>query len=111
MARKLTETRANMGLAVGRCKRWHDPAARALLCAAHSGPAAKRASNPLRDAVQSGMMAVAMLRVGFVGAGTMASAHLAALRLVPEVAITAFADPVVERAQERAAQFGGAAMT
>jgi predicted dehydrogenase len=51
-----------------------------------------------------------MLRVGFIGAGTMASAHLAALRLLPDVQVAAFADPVVERAEERAAQFGGVAM-
>src|SRR4051794_31420765 len=51
-----------------------------------------------------------MVRAGFIGAGTMASAHLAALRLLPDVQITAFADPVAERAQERAGQFGGAAV-
>ena len=48
-----------------------------------------------------------MLRAGFNDAGTMASAHLAALRLLPDVRIAAFADPVIERAQERAAQSGG----
>jgi predicted dehydrogenase len=51
-----------------------------------------------------------MVRAGFIGAGTMASAHLAALRLLPDVQITAFADPVIERAQERAAQLGGVAV-
>ena len=40
----------------------------------------------------------------------MASAHLAALRLLPDVEIAAFADPVIERAQERAVQFGGVAL-
>jgi myo-inositol 2-dehydrogenase/D-chiro-inositol 1-dehydrogenase/scyllo-inositol 2-dehydrogenase (NAD+) len=51
-----------------------------------------------------------MIRAGFIGAGTIASAHLAALQRLPEVRITAFADPVLERAQERAAQFGGRAV-
>jgi predicted dehydrogenase len=49
-----------------------------------------------------------MIRIGFIGAGSAASAHLAALQYVEGVQVTAFADPVVERAQERAQQLGGA---
>jgi predicted dehydrogenase len=40
----------------------------------------------------------------------MASAHLAALRVLPDVQIAAFADPVLERAQERATQFDSTAV-
>ena len=48
-----------------------------------------------------------MLRVGFIGAGTVASPHLAALQALDDAQIAAFVDPVGERAQERAAEFGG----
>jgi predicted dehydrogenase len=51
-----------------------------------------------------------MIRVGFVGAGNAASAHIAALAHVEEAAIVAFCDPVVERAQERAGQVGARAV-
>ena len=51
-----------------------------------------------------------MIRAGFIGAGRMASSHLPALRYVEDVQIAGFADPVVERAQERAAQYGGRAV-
>jgi predicted dehydrogenase len=51
-----------------------------------------------------------MVRVGFIGAGAIASSHLAVLQYVEDVQVTAFADPVVERAQEQAAQYGGRAV-
>lgn len=52
-----------------------------------------------------------MIRIGFIGAGNIASGHLAAVQSMQDVSLTAFLDPVVERAQERAAQFGGQAVT
>ncbi|MGH2350501.1 MAG: Gfo/Idh/MocA family protein [Chloroflexota bacterium] len=48
-----------------------------------------------------------MIRIGFIGAGNAANAHLAALQRVEEAQVTAYADPVAERAQERARQYGG----
>jgi predicted dehydrogenase len=51
-----------------------------------------------------------MIRVGFIGAGNVASAHLAALQALGEVRIAAFVDPVGDRGQERAAEFGGRAV-
>ncbi len=47
-----------------------------------------------------------MLRVGFIGAGSTASAHFAALQRVEGTRVTAIADPMAERTQERASQLG-----
>lgn len=51
-----------------------------------------------------------MIRTGFIGAGNVATAHLTVMQQLEEVRVSAFVDPVAERAQERAAQFGGRAV-
>ena len=48
-------------------------------------------------------------RIGFVGAGGIASRHLGNLLTFPDVTVIAVADPVVERAQEQAARCNAAA--
>lgn len=47
-----------------------------------------------------------MLRVGFIGAGSTAGAHVAALQQVEGVRLSALVDPNLERAQERAVPVG-----
>lgn len=49
------------------------------------------------------------VRIGFVGAGGMNSAHMSNLSQIKGVELVAFADPFVERANERANQYGGKA--
>lgn len=51
------------------------------------------------------------VRVGFVGAGGMNSAHMNNLATISGVKIVAIADPMEERATERAAAFGAKAFT
>ncbi|HEX2034950.1 MAG TPA: Gfo/Idh/MocA family oxidoreductase [Chloroflexota bacterium] len=51
-----------------------------------------------------------MTRIGFVGVGSTASAHLAALQHIDGVRLAAFVDSNTERAQERAAQYGARAV-
>ncbi|GAC1394880.1 MAG: Gfo/Idh/MocA family oxidoreductase [Chloroflexota bacterium] len=50
------------------------------------------------------------LRIGLIGAGTMASSHAQALAVVRGARITRIADPLVERAQELAAVHGAEAV-
>ncbi len=54
---------------------------------------------------------MADLRVGFVGAGIIAVAHAIALSRIEGVKITAAVDPLKERAEKLAAEFGGRAFT
>jgi predicted dehydrogenase len=48
-----------------------------------------------------------MIHIGFIGAGNAASAHLGVMSTLEDVRVSAFSDPVVERAQERVRQHGG----
>ena len=50
-----------------------------------------------------------MTRIGFIGAGGIASRHLGNLLTFPDVRVTAVADPATERAQAQAARCGAAA--
>lgn len=50
-----------------------------------------------------------MVRIGIVGVGARAGAHIAALRRLPGAQITALVDPVLERAERAAAEVGGRA--
>ncbi len=54
---------------------------------------------------------MADLRVGFVGAGTIAVAHAIALSRIEGVKITAAVDPLKERAEAMVKEFGGRAFT
>ena len=49
------------------------------------------------------------IRVGFVGVGGMNGAHMGNLKTIKGVELVAFADPILERAEGRAAEFGGTA--
>jgi predicted dehydrogenase len=49
------------------------------------------------------------IKVGFVGCGGMNSAHMNNLKDIKGVQLAAFADPMLERAEEKAAQYGGVA--
>ncbi|MDQ6693745.1 MAG: Gfo/Idh/MocA family oxidoreductase [Chloroflexota bacterium] len=51
------------------------------------------------------------VRVGFIGAGGIASRHVGDLLGFSDVKVVAFADPAIERAQEQAARTGGQAYT
>ncbi len=51
------------------------------------------------------------VRVGFVGAGGMNSAHMHNLAKIPGVKLVAMADLMADRANERAAQYGAKAFT
>jgi len=46
------------------------------------------------------------LRVGLAGAGSISSNHLAAWKIVPDVKVVAVANPTIQKAQARAAEFG-----
>ena len=45
------------------------------------------------------------LRVGLAGAGSISSNHLAAWKIVPDVKVVAVANPTIQKAQARAAEF------
>jgi predicted dehydrogenase len=51
-----------------------------------------------------------MMRIGFIGAGNVATPHLAALQAREDAQVVAFLDPIAERAQQRVAEFGGRAV-
>lgn len=49
------------------------------------------------------------VRIAFIGAGGIANAHMRTLQHVPDAKLVGFADPDLPRAQQAAAQYGGAA--
>ena len=57
------------------------------------------------------MAGTAQTRIGFAGAGIIATRHLGNLMGFEDVKVVAFADPAIERARELAARCGGKAYT
>ena len=68
-------------------------------------------SGPQGRIVDMDGAATARTRIGFIGAGGIAQRHLGILEQFEDVVLTAFADPVAERAQGAAERFGARAFT